>query len=59
MVHGWRWRQRQAMERDAWMLANLLQPWSHERLKAEHFLPLDPEQEALRARFQAALHRGA
>jgi hypothetical protein len=38
MMDGWRWREERAHQRDAWLLANLLQPHSKRRLKPAMFL---------------------
>ena len=38
LAEGWKWRQERARERDAWMLANIIQPWSKKRLKPKDFL---------------------
>lgn len=38
MLAGWRWREEQSRKRDAWMLANLIQPHIKKRLRASHFL---------------------
>lgn len=38
MVDGWRWRQKQARQRDAWLLANIVQPHTKRRMKASDFM---------------------
>ena len=37
-MDGWRWREERDRQRDAWLLANLLQPHSKKRLKPSMFL---------------------
>ncbi len=38
MVDAWAWREERARRRDAWLLANMLQPWSKKRLRPDDFL---------------------
>jgi hypothetical protein len=45
MMDGWRWREKHARERDAWMLANQLQPHSKKRLRPAMFLMDDREKD--------------
>ncbi len=49
MVDAWAWREERARRRDAWMLANMLQPWSKKRLRPDDFLrrPLSDMEKAV------------
>lgn len=38
MAQGYEWRERRRAERDAWLLANLLQPHSRRHLRPRDFL---------------------
>jgi len=45
MSDGWRWRTERNRERDAWMLANLIQPWTKKRLRPSTFLKTNAEED--------------